>query len=130
LKVKVKPEVVAGTERGGEDLFLVFSCYSFDTEPLELEVEEGQACSLSDDADSLDDEDYDEETGEPDPEKVTYTYCTDCYEIDWSGTLSDLRELAVKHGVHDESKWSWYGSCSEEPKKRFHVEFYVDGNAE
>jgi len=128
VKLTVRPIVKAGFERGGENLYLEFTCFEFDREPIELELLENAGCSYSDNALDLDDDHYVDD--EPDPEKITHEYLTDYYEIRWAGSLEDLRELVVKLGIRDENEWVWYGSTRESPKKMFRKQHYVDGNAE
>lgn len=129
MNIAVRPVVKAGVDRGGENLFLEFLCFKFDREPIEFELLEDEGCCYYDNSLDLDESHYDED-GEPDPEKITHQYTTDHYEIEWSGSLEDLRKLVTDLGVHDETKWVWHGTCDKAPKKMFKKQHYVGGNAE
>ena len=117
MRVTVKPEVVAGTDKGGEDLFLVFEATgdvsdTFSVEPLPGDPDWG----------------YDGDGDEDDP-KATWSVCSGYYEFKWSGTLEDLAEIARQAGVTCADSWEWDGSCLQEPGKRFHCRHFVGGNA-
>ena len=114
MKVTVTPKTVGGTNRGGEDLFLVFEATgeisdSFTVEPLPGDP----------------DWDCDDEL---DPEAV-WSVCTAHYEFEWSGTLKDLAKI-VAGDVTSPRAWEWCGSTSQQPQKRFRCEHFVAGNAD
>lgn len=116
--VTVKPRVVAGTDKGGEDLFLDFECTEKDGE-FEVVFEDGAECS------------WEFEVDEDDEEKVVSARCTSgYYEFEWEGTPEDALALALAAGVDKDSNWEWFGSVSEEPKKRWCLEHFADGNAD
>lgn len=126
IKATVEPHVVAGTDRGGEDLYLLFSAHEDDTvEGVLLELEDGDEVWNWEYEDEEAEEDCDDEH-----EGKVYFCTTSQYKFKWEGTHKDLLKLFVENGGTDTNCWSWYGPVSEPPKKRFILKFYVDGNAE
>ena len=112
----VIPHVVSGTERGGEDLYLIFRC-----------TEESAEFEVSPEDGSVNWElEQDDETGE-----TVGLYCqTEHYEHSWKGTPSDLLEIAFGLGLLDKSTWKWCGDSFEEPKLEWKHMFFVGGNAD
>ncbi len=115
-KLVVKPKVVVGEERGGEDLYLSFECTEDGTE-FEVEPEDG---------DLYWELDQDDETGET----VGLSCKTEQYEFSWSGTLDDVLKIALDLGLGDKSTWDWCGKAPESPKLCWKCLFHVDGNAD
>ena len=113
MKVTVTPKVVGGTNRGGEDLFLVFEATADGCDALTVEPRPGDP-----------DWDCDDEL---DPEAV-WSVRTGHYEFEWSGTLEDLAEVARQ--LIATGSWEWYGSTSQQPQKHFRCEHFVAGNAD
>lgn len=123
MKVTVTPRVVSGTDRGGENLFLVFAAEGEISDTFTVELGEGVP-------DWEVGENYDEdEDGNPTPESEL-SCCTGHYEFEWKGTLKQLAQLAVEAGCQNEANWQWCGPVSGPPVKRFRHEHYVCGNAE
>ena len=116
MKVTVKPKVVGGVRRGGEDLLLVFEATGEPDGEFVVELVAGNPSWCLDDDD-------DEQTG-------VWCCTTDNYEFEWRGTQADLHKLAQEAGVTSVQNWEWYGSVSEQPKKRFLFEHFVAGNAD
>lgn len=114
MKVTVEPKTVAGTRRGGEDLFLVFKAHGEPSVDFVVEPVSG-------------DPSWDLEGDGPNNVwKCTTGHC----EFEWEGTLEDLHQLALDAGVTNPARWVWYGKATEEPKRRFYHEHFVEGNAE
>ncbi len=125
VRATVEPKVVAGTERGGEDLFLLFTAYEDNkVEGVLLELKDG------DDLDWYYEEENEEESEEDEHKGKVYSCTTVQYEFTWEGTHQDLLELYKEQGGDDTTTWNWYGPVSEPPKKRFYLEHFVDGNAD
>lgn len=118
MKITVEPKTVAGTNGGGEDLFLVFRAVG---EPSDEFVVEPVSGDPSWDIEGDGDED--------DPDNV-WSCCTDHYEFEWRGTLRDLHKLASEVGVTDRSRWVWSGSVGGTPQAKFVSEHLVAGNAD
>ena len=102
----VKPHVVAGLNKGGEDLFLLFSCAEGQPDSdFELSLENGNVVWKSDQEEGT--TDFRVNSGE--------------YEFTWEGTKEDLLRLAERKGLRDASKWS-AGSWKHK--------YFVNGNAD
>ena len=120
MKVTVTPKVVGGTNRGGEDLFLVFEATGEVSDSFVVEPLPGDP-----------DWDCDDEL---DPEAV-WSVRTAHYGFEWSGTLKDLAAI-VAGDVTNPRSWEWWatyrerGSTSQQPQKRFRCEHFVAGNAD
>jgi len=115
MRVTVTPKVVGGTDKGGEDLYLVFTATGEVSDDFVVEP-------LPGDPDwDCDDED--------DPEAV-WSCCTGHCEFEWSGTLKDLAEVAQAAGATRADSWEWYGPANQQPQKRFRYEHFVAGNAD
>jgi len=128
VKLTVVPDCVAGTRKGGEDLFLIFTAFEdASVEGVEVVLKDGNV--------SWNFVKWDEEEEgyvqflEEDTSGATLRCVTDTYEFDWVGTQADLVALFEKVGGSDKSKWSWWGSIAEEPKKKFYRQYRVGGNA-
>jgi hypothetical protein len=118
MLVTVTPKVEAGTDRGGEDLFLVFETVGDYNDTFTVETRPGDPSW-----------DCNGNGNEDDPYALWSCY-TEHYEFSWEGTLLDLHALAVKVGVTNGNDWEWYGPVNEPPKRRFQFEHFVAGNAE
>jgi len=112
VKVTVTPRVEAGTDKGGEDLWLDFEATG--DGPLVVELQPG---------DPSWDEDEDENPG-------VFSCCTDHYEFEWSGSLLELLKLAEKAGVNDSSNWAWCGPVTKQPQRHWTYSHFVAGNAD
>ena len=139
MKVTVTPRVVAGTDRGGEDLFLDFVAYhDGDTPPVEESVEEVQLGL--EEWDGLT-EVLDEETCDGGPE-VCYRTCH--YEFEWTGTGKGALQAEfqsynednqgavrkVESVFRNPANWHYCHKPGEPPRLKCCWEHYVDGNAE
>lgn len=121
MRVTVAAKTVAGTDRGGEDLYLVFEATECDGTAPVVDLVDGDPSWFRDE----EDEEEDEES------PLSRWECrTDHYEFEWRGSLQDLADLAVELGVQDPEKWEWSGPASGPPQKRFRVLHFVDGNAD
>jgi hypothetical protein len=114
--VNVVPEVVAGLDKGGEDLYLAFTCeVGSDVPPTnfrcKLDLTKGDGYSVRAHA-----------NGE-------VRYHTDFYELEWCGTDETAFEL-VKDKLADKKNWAFCHKPGEEPRLRFYHRHYVDGNAD
>ena len=115
MKVTVEPKTVCGTDRGGEDLFLVFTASGEPSDHFTVEPVDGDPswhCEGDDD----------------DPGVL---WCrTGHYEFKWEGTLEDLHQLAEDAGVTCPDEWEWCGPVTSPPQRRWCYEHFVGGNAE
>ena len=118
MKVTVTPQVVSGTNKGGEDLFLDFEAIGEPSDTFTVEPTSGDPSW-----------NCDGEGDEDDPTNV-WSCCTEHYEFKWSGTLADLHKLAVEAGVTDSAEWEWCGKVGGPPERRFRHEHFVAGNAD
>ena len=113
-KVHCSPEVVAGTDKGGEDLFLLFTLYLDHqpdlTEPLTVVPGVG----------------WDKEPNEDDKVQSEFSVETSAYNFKWAGNAEDLVKL-VQSAFKNEANWtrSFDGS-----KYNFKWRYFVDGNAD
>ena len=132
MKVFVEPEVVAGLERGGEDLFLLVKAeHVGNTPPVgeELEVllpttDDYEGCSVS----------YE---GKEDSDWVQgpVKFHTDFYEFEWEGTGRDVLALTsgektVEEVLRNQASWTFCHKPGEPSKLRCQVNVFVCGNAE
>jgi hypothetical protein len=110
MVVRVSKSVVAGADRGGEDLFLVFE----GEVPVVPHLR-----SLRFTLAPLGDDFVDEGGG-------VFTARSDQYEFEWRGFEKDLMQI-VGPAIRDEKNWT-RGLRGE--GARFRFKFFVDGNAE
>jgi hypothetical protein len=148
VKVYVTPRVVAGTDRGGEDLFLDFEAHhDGDTPPVDEPVE--VLLCVRDDWEGLT-EVRDLTGDEPDEAylpgvRVYYRSCY--YDFEWEGTGEDalaaefrdystykedqqVRTRKVEEVFRNPTNWSFCHKPGESPRLRCYFEHYVNGNAE
>lgn len=128
----VTAEVVAGTERGGEDLFLkLYAQVDGEELPTEFDVElsEVSGDGFSADADyGEDDPDLDEgDPGYGELQSVKYT--SDHYEFSTQVVVSEVLEK-YKGKLLDPKNWFYCHQFGTAPKLRFTHREYVGGNAE
>lgn len=128
VKLTVVPDCVAGTRKGGEDLFLIFTAFEdASVEGVEVVLKDGNV--------GWNFVKWDEEEEgyvdflEEDTSGALVRCATDDYDFDWVGTQDGLVALFEEVGGSDKSKWSWWGPITEEPKKRFYRQYRVGGNA-
>jgi hypothetical protein len=115
--VTVSPLLVAGTDRGGEDLFLKFTC-EVTGQPDFSQPQDSRGGFMSPFAplkDGIVEEDYEMQAGPTE------------YEFMWEGKVADLREI-LKDEIRKESNWSRPGFSSNVCK--FEYKHFVDGNAD
>ena len=119
MKVYVEPLVVAGTERGGEDLSLVFRAES-DSRPNLATI------TLDDIEIALEGDmwQFREEDATPGDPEVWLR--TDHYEIEWEGSREDLKHM-VLGWIRSKMYWS---SNFDGDLFSFKYEEFIDGNAE
>ena len=118
MKITVKPRVVSGTGKGGEDLFLDFEATGAPSDTFTVDPVDGDP---SWDCEGDGDED--------DPANV-WSCRTDAYEFQWKGTLADLHKLAIEAGVADVAEWEWSGNADLDAVQRFQYQHFVAGNAD
>ena len=134
MKIYVEPRAEAGTDRGGEDLYLDFTAhYDGDTPPSEpIEV----VLSTRDDWEGS-------TTIHTEDGEVRIRYKSPHYEFDWEGTGDDALGLIVKSyegrkvivtQVLDHFKkreyWQYCHKPGQSPRLVCKVECFIDGNAE
>ena len=125
MRLIVTPRVVAGTDRGGEDLFL----------DVVAEVEGNTPPSLEDievvgfNADLVHIEPIGDVLEEDDlilgKVKVTSPH----YEFEWSGDGNDILDL-VRDEFQNPKSWCFCHQHGEPERLRFYSELYIDGNAD
>lgn len=123
MKLTVYPKVVAGTDRGGEDLYLVFHAQA--TGPLnpeylevtDLEIDGGRHGGVGVEVLEFDEASH----------RIMKVRWWSSYEFEWVGTPEDLKLLVGKY-LKEETLWSRPGLrgnlCV------FRYEHFVDGNAQ
>jgi hypothetical protein len=152
VKVRVTPRVVAGTDRGGEDLFLDLEAHhDGDTPPVDEPVE--VLLRTADDWEGLTEvrepAEFEELvlSGELPDEKfhsgvrVYYRSCH--YDFEWEGTGEDalaakFRDYSdnqvvvrkVEDVFRNSANWAFCHKPGESPRLRCYLEHYVNGNAE
>lgn len=144
MNISVKPHVVAGTDRGGEDLFLVFfhECDGSEiptTEPrLEFELYDSGATIT--DGDREIDVIQPHVTLRPGAQEadviqtrlgageLSIRYSTEC-GFTWCGKVEDALAI-IAHMVRDSAYWHFCHSPGEPERLRFEHTYFVDGNAE
>lgn len=113
-KVSCLPEVIAGTDKGGEDLFLAFTL-STDHKPdfnEPLTVVPGVG--------------WDKEPNEDDEVQSEFSVETSAYNFKWAGSSLDLVKL-VESAFKNEANWSRSFNGS---KYNFKWRYFVNGNAD
>ena len=115
IKVLVSSVVVAGTDRGGEDLFIKFTASTTERPTLnyglnDIEIEVG------DDIDEID---------------GVLSVCTEAYEFEWEGTRDAIKERVLPFLNSDEyiDGDGWISNLKG-TKFIFTLEDFVDGNAD
>lgn len=135
-KLRVTPVVLAGLNRGGENLFLDFKCtVEGETVPTEFDVlldvdddHEGLSVELEDEEDEEDEEGETEYTDE-NPYRGKVKYHTNHYEFEWEGTSADALAL-LGDKLKNNRLWQFCHHPGETPRLQFKYRHYVAGNAE
>lgn len=134
MKIYIEPRVEAGTDRGGENLYLDFSAHhDGDTppnEPIEVVLStrddwEGSTIACTEDG------------------EARIRYKSPHYEFEWEGTGDDalgliLRsyegrkviETQILDYFKDPSSWQYCHKPGQSPKLVCELEYLIDGNAE
>lgn len=126
MKLIVTPRVVAGTDRGGEDLFLdIVAEVEGNTPP---SLEDIEVVGFNADADA-----HMEPVGEVLEEDGLILGSVEVnsghYEFEWSGDGNDILDL-VRDEFKDPKSWCFCHQHGEPERLRFYVEYFVDGNAD
>lgn len=129
MKIKVDTDVVAGTNRGGEDLFLIIKAESEATDDKALlrELTDNVDAAVNEVLDELGQRDPDDseiwsEQGQVKSTPTEYEFSIDISEPDFAKLLRDK--------VKSVNLWKQERSVGGKLKWVFHHEHYVAGNAD
>jgi hypothetical protein len=131
MKIKVSCDLVHGTDRGGEDLFLVFRTESNNIQPANSLGLMGPILDLTKETLELE-LDLDEESEDMkkmirdfhEGNQITLGWGE--YDFRWVGTKGDLLEI-VRNSILEPRFWS---RTADEVIWRFKLTHFVDGNAD